>query len=497
MSIHDFPIPMVRLDGGSSMAWNGFMNLLLVLFLACLAFLLWRQKVLRSYARATKADLASEAEGRQQVEEDLRRTLAMFQLLQDVTSAVGMARSMEGALQSTLDIISGYTGWPVSHAFLAETSADGILRLRPCGIWHLESPREYEAFLRGAEPESIAMGKGLPGKAWSSRRAVWTNFIRDAHAPGICRRALQVGLTTSIAVAIFHDDELIAALEFFSPPIPDPDDTMVNALEGIAKQLGIVTERLQAEEAVEKLNRRLVEMNEEKNQFLGIASHDLKNPLNTIALTAELLMTGELNSEEIVEMGSRISKEAHRTALLIQKLLDVTAIESGRFNLRFGEVSLGELLLQIQGKYQERAARKGQQVVLDLGGGDTPVWADRDYLYEVIDNLMSNALKFMASGPPVRTVTLALSQQDGHGVLEVRDEGPGFTEADKVKIFGRFTKLSARPTGGEGSTGLGLAIVKKLVESMRGQVMLESQLGRGSTFRVSIPLAPDLAPPEV
>jgi signal transduction histidine kinase len=489
-----FPMAVALLDADSALAWRELLGLSLVGLAGFLAYLLWRHQALRAEARQAEANLAAEVEERQLVEEDLRRTLAMFQLLQDVTSAIGMARSLEEALQGTLDIISGYTGWPVAHAFLAETGEDGITRLRPCGIWHLENPRDYETFLHSAEPEALPMGKGLPGKAWSGHRVVWANFIQDIRETNLCRRALQVGLTTGIAVAIFHEEQLIAALEFFSPPIPDPDQTMLHALEGIAEQLGSVTERLQAEAAVEKLNHRLVELNEEKNQFLGIASHDLKNPLNTIGLTAELLMTGDLSREEIVEMGGLIAKEAHRTALLIQKLLDVTAIESGRFNLRFAEVSLGELLLQAQGKYQDRASQKGQQVVLDFGGGDVPVWADRDYLQEVVENLVSNALKFMAPGPPLRTVTLALGRQGGFGVLEVRDEGPGFTEEDKARAFGRFTKLSARPTGGEGSTGLGLAIVKKLVESMKGRVTLESQLGRGTTFRVSLPLAPEQNP---
>jgi signal transduction histidine kinase len=406
-----------------------------------------------------------------------------------------MARSLESALQSSLDIISGYTGWPVSHAFLAEADAEGNLRLRPTGIWHLESPHDYEPFLRRAEPDGIPMGKGLPGKSWSSRRVVWANFTQEVKPASICLRALEVGLTTGIAVAIFHEDQLIGALEFFSPPIPDPDETMLNALEALAEQLGIVTERLQAEEAVELLNLQLLELNEEKNQFLGIASHDLKNPLSSISLTADVLMEGGLSETEVMDMGRRISNEAHRTALLIQKLLDVTAIESGRFNLRFGEVSLGELLYETQAKFREQAQKKGQQLVLDFSGGDTVVWADRDYLQQVVENLVSNALKFMAPGPPLRTVSLALAQQAGCGVLTVRDEGPGFTEDDKAKAFGRFTKLTARPTGGEGSTGLGLAIVKKLVEGMKGQVTLESQLGRGTTFQVTLPLAAELEPP--
>jgi signal transduction histidine kinase len=217
----------------------------------------------------------------------------------------------------------------------------------------------------------------------------------------------------------------------------------------------------------------------------------LKNPLNSIGLVGELLMAGDLSQEEVMDMGKRISGEAHRTTELIQKLLDVTAIESGKFNLRFSEVSLGEILLHVETKYQELAVAKGQAIVLDFGGRDVLVWADREYLQEVLDNLLSNALKFMAPGPPVRQVSLKLKQDGAFGMVEIQDQGPGFSEEDRNKAFERFSKLSARPTGGESSTGLGLSIVRRLVEAMHGHVELQSQLGRGSVFTLTFPLAPE------
>ena len=191
---------------------------------------------------------------------------------------------------------------------------------------------------------------------------------------------------------------------------------MLNALAGVGEQLGRMAERLQAEEELAKLNRRLVELNEEKNQFLGIASHDLKNPLNSIALMGELLKSGELPPAEVAGMGRRIASEAQRTTQLIQKLLDVTAIESGRFNLKFGPGEPGRSCsLQVQAKYREPAEAKGQTIALDFGGRDVLVWADRDYLQEVLDNLVSNALKFMVPVPRA-PCTLRLKQDETCGI---------------------------------------------------------------------------------
>lgn len=437
-----------------------------------------------------REELERQVEERLEAEQTLRRTLTMFQLLQDVTSAAGTARSVEEAIQGSLDIICSYTGWPVAHAFYPAQAEGGAAQLQAAGIWHLESPHDYESFLRVGEQKPLALGKGLPGKAWSSRWVAWTRYLENPRSTAFFRRALEVGLTMGFAIPVFRDEELVCVLEFFSPPAPDPDGTMLNALAGVGEQLGRMAERLRAEEELALLNRRLVELNEEKNQFLGIASHDLKNPLNAIGLMGELLASGDLAPSEIADLGRRISGEAQRTTKLIQKLLDITAIESGRFNLRLGEVSLADALMHVQAKHLERAEAKGQAIALDFGGRDVLVWADPEYVQEILDNLVSNALTFMLPGPPLRTVTLALSMEGERGIVEVRDEGPGFSEGDREKAFGRFAKLSARPTGGEHSTGLGLSIVRRLVEAMHGTVELESQLGRGSCFRIALPLAP-------
>jgi signal transduction histidine kinase len=462
-----------------------------LLGLGLLAFRFCRSSLLRARLEAedrARQALAAQMEDRQEAEDTLRRTLIMFQLLQDVTAAAGTARSVEEAMQNTLDIICSFTGWPVAHVFYPVLPPNAAPRLKPTGIWHLEDPHDFEAFLRAGELKVLGMGKGLPGKAWSSRRVVWSRFTDDPHSAAFFLKALAVGLAMGFAIPVFKNEELVAVLEFFSPPAPDPGDTVLNSLTGVGEQLGRMAERLQAEEELEKLNRRLVELNEEKNQFLGIASHDLKNPLNGIGLVGELLKSGDLAPEEVVEMGRRISSETQRATRLIQKLLDVTAIESGQFNLKFGQVSLGEALMQVQAKYRERAKAKGQVIALDFGGRDVLVWTDREYLQEVLCNLVSNALKFMAPGPPVRAVALRLDEDDAGGIVEIQDEGPGFSEEDKHRAFDRFSKLTARPTGGEDSTGLGLSIVRKLVESLHGRVELESQLGRGARFRLRFPL---------
>lgn len=454
-----------------------------------LAAIAWQRRLRTRCRQRLETELLQQSDERQGVEDTLRRTLAMFQMLQDITAAAGAARSVEDSLQATLDIVCSYTGWPLAHALLPEESGDRPGALRATGIWHLENPREYEAFLSAEGRKALGLGKGLPGRAWSSRRVAWCRYTDDPESAQFFRRALEVGLAFGCALPVFHEDRMVAVLEFFSPPVPEPDETMLQALLGAGEQIGRIAARLEAGRELDQLNRRLLELNEEKNQFVAIASHDLKNPLNTLGLTGRMLAEEELPPGEVKGMGRRIADEAQRMTALIQKLLDVTAIESGRYNLRIGETGLGEAILRAQARFQEAAGAKGQAIALDLGGGEVLVRADPEYLQEIVDNLVSNALKFMPCGPPVHSVHLSIRAEAGQGVLEVRDEGPGFSAHDQARAFGRYVKLGARPTGGESSSGLGLFIIRKLVERMEGRVELDSHHGRGSTFRVSLPLA--------
>jgi signal transduction histidine kinase len=134
--------------------------------------------------------------------------------------------------------------------------------------------------------------------------------------------------------------------------------------------------------------------------------------------------------------------------------------------------------------YRPQAQAKHQTLHCSLPPGGLTVLADRDATLQVLDNLISNAIKY---SPHAKEIQVHLLSRDGHARLEVRDEGPGLTEADKSQLFGKFARLSARPTGDEASTGLGLSIVKRMVEASHGRIWCESEPGQGATFIVEWP----------
>jgi signal transduction histidine kinase len=240
-------------------------------------------------------------------------------------------------------------------------------------------------------------------------------------------------------------------------------------------------------ESVSEVNVRLKKLDAEKNEFLGVAAHDLKNPLSIVTGFAEMIASGRNRQTERDREDARyIIDAANRMIALITQLLDVNAIEQGRFPLDIEPCDLGDISKHVAESYSTAAANK--QISLYVAEPLMPaqVLADSKAVYRILDNLLSNAIKY---SPPGRDVFVRIRNLPAGAIWEVQDQGAGLTEADHARLFRKFTKLSARPTGGESSTGLGLSIVKMLAEQMKGSVECRSKAGEGATFAVRLPAA--------
>lgn len=230
-------------------------------------------------------------------------------------------------------------------------------------------------------------------------------------------------------------------------------------------------------------NEQLARLNQEKNEFLGIAAHDLKNPLTVIIGSAELLKMNGLPPAQSTKLAGNIVGAGQRMFQLIKDLLDANAIEQGKFTSNIERCDLRALAAECVANNQPHATRK--EIVICTEEGPA-IWgrADRNATMQILDNLISNAVKF---SPLKSTVQVQVSVEHGHVSINVKDQGPGLSDADQKKLFGKFARLTAQPTGGESSTGLGLSIVKKLAEAMAGTVFCRSVLGDGATFVLRLP----------
>ncbi len=254
----------------------------------------------------------------------------------------------------------------------------------------------------------------------------------------------------------------------------------------------LATERARREERekvideLTVLNSSLHEANRQKNEVIAIVAHDLKNPLAAILLCSETLdkYYSYLTKEDIQDKMSKIKLTAERMNLIILKLLDIQKLESGKAAFILQPTDVTAVIHFILEDYQDIAEKKNITINTAFADGTLSALSEQTALQEVVDNLVSNAIKYSHPGTHVHVRADADEQSIR---ISIQDQGPGLTDDDKKKLFGQFTRLSAKPTGGENSTGLGLSIVKRLVEMMSGRIWCESEHGKGATFIVELP----------
>jgi signal transduction histidine kinase len=243
----------------------------------------------------------------------------------------------------------------------------------------------------------------------------------------------------------------------------------------------------------EKLRQKAEEASRMKTELLGIVAHDLKNPLQSILGFALLIREKLEPNSDVYLMTQTILNAAERMMRIIDGLLKTAALEEGKVELNKTLYDMSRLVEEVVSCNQMQAQNKRQTLSFQAEP-NCMVLVDTDRMREVIDNLISNAIKYSPEGKTI-AVRVQHSKDDNDGgapsvLVSVRDEGQGLTEEDMKKLFGKFQRLSAQPTAGESSTGLGLAIVKQLVELHGGKVWAESEgKNKGSIFCVKLPSA--------
>lgn len=236
--------------------------------------------------------------------------------------------------------------------------------------------------------------------------------------------------------------------------------------------------------ALEEKNMELIKLNKAKSDFLSIAAHDLKNPLSVIQGMTSLLLESESLSSSSHEKIYSIMQSARRMLHIITELLNINRMEAKEIRLQKEICDLNQITQEMTKTILHLANRKRQKIEIDLSKERLPILVDKVYLSEIIENLISNAIKYSDFSKNIYIKTF----QDGSmNSVSIRDEGQGLTQEEQGHLFEKFARLSSKPTGGENSTGLGLFIVKKLTDAMEGKISCTSQKGEGSTFTLSFP----------
>ena len=252
-----------------------------------------------------------------------------------------------------------------------------------------------------------------------------------------------------------------------------------------------ITERREIEKELQRHSDQLQSVNTElerlagiKNQFIGMAAHDLRNPLITIRNASEVLLDDQRLNDSHLKLLKIIHSNSEYMLLLISDLLDVNQIDCGALRLNKVVVQVRSFLEEICETNMLIAKRKNTSIDLRVGDDTASSYFDPKRIQQVIENLLSNAIKFSSQGA---VVSLSAGIENKTLEIAIRDQGRGIPPAEVSQLFGAFHKLSSKATGGEKGTGLGLVIAKKIVELHGGTIEVESQEGVGSTFTVRLP----------
>jgi signal transduction histidine kinase len=239
-------------------------------------------------------------------------------------------------------------------------------------------------------------------------------------------------------------------------------------------------------ETSEKTNRLLEEATQQKSHMLSVASHDLKNPLQSIIGFSEILQD-ELENPEMKNMAGIIISSSRDMLKQINEILDAAAIESKNLKLNLKKVSVNEVVKEIIKNNNFRARQKKQILEISLMDNNYVI-ADDHWLKIALDNVVNNAIKY---SPTEKHILVSTQRVNGNVLIRIKDEGQGLTNEDLEKMFRRYQRLSAKPTGGESSTGLGLSIVKDIIDLHNGKIWAVKNPADGAEFIIQLPADPD------
>jgi signal transduction histidine kinase len=379
----------------------------------------------------------------------------------------------------------------------AATRAPGIVLYQPA----YDSNEWAATTARGIEPRAVS-------------RATMRDLMGDAkqsiHYHGDAGQAVRHQLHMSIAmpqglvlVPLRSGSKLVGVLGVVPGPQFGADER--TALDQAAPNLAIACERASAHhntrrlavevrqtaQRLEQLNTELDAAMKSKDQFLSNISHELRTPLNSIIGFTDLLLTEDLGAAAPLSAQQRdfletVARNGKHLLELINELLDLQRIAAGRMELKPEPFALAPLLAEAASSVQAQVQKHGHDLVVSPPPDDLRVHADRGRVRQILLNLLSNAIKFTPDGGRV-TLVAGAANGEAEARVAVTDTGIGIAPEDQIKLFKEFSQLDASASRKYEGTGLGLALSRRLVEMQGGEIGVESEIGKGSTFWFTLP----------
>jgi two-component system, NtrC family, sensor kinase len=412
---------------------------------------------------------------------------------QDLTRSVGELRALGEigqAISSTLDLQTVLSTIVARATQLSGTDA-GV-------IYEYDEPREVfvpratehldDEIVETMLATPVRKGEGATGRLAEGQEPIQVPDILAAPAESRVRAALvRAGYRALLAVPLVGEDRLLGGLTVIRKATGAFPPEVIELLRTFAAQSGLAIQNARLFLEIKDKSRQLEAASRHKSEFLANMSHELRTPLNAVIGFSEVLlqrMFGALNDKQDEYLKDIYASGQHLLSL-INDILDLSKIEAGRMELVPAPFHLPTALDTAVTLVRERAARHGITLELDLDSRLGELVGDERKVKQVLLNLLSNAVKFTPEGG---RITLKAGRRDGRVEISVTDTGIGIAPEDQAAVFEEFRQVGSDETRKQEGTGLGLTLAKKFVELHGGQIWVESEPGRGSTFTFTLPL---------
>jgi PAS domain S-box-containing protein len=388
-----------------------------------------------------------------------------------VTRVLSESATLAEARDGVIEALGRALGWQVGIAWLLDSEAEV---LRPTTLWASDEVDASE-FLEQTMSATLRRGEPLPGRVWETGEALWIDDLSREPAFSRAGAAMRAGLHASLSFPVISGSRFIGLAEFFSSEVERPDPELLTLLGTVGAQIGQFSERKRVELEADRL----------KDEFFALVSHELRTPLTSIIGYLELVLEDPADlspdARRFLQVVERNTSRLHR---LVGDLLFVAQVEAGRLSLDRERVGLAQTVTDSVEAARPRAEELDVSLRLRADAvGDCE--GDPDRIGQMLDNLVSNALKFTPAGG---AVDVYLTERGGRALIEVRDSGVGIPADEQPRLFQRFFRSSTATARAIPGVGLGLTISRAIVDAHGGSIDFESEEGRGTTFRVELPL---------
>ena len=347
------------------------------------------------------------------------------------------------------------------------------------------SPSEYDEYMQS---HPIEPDRGtIAGRVLLEGKPIHVPDVQTDPEYTIVGISTRTGFHTILGIPLLREGSPVGVIILGRKMVRPFTDKQIELATTFADQAGIAIENMRLFDEIQDKSQQLEIASQHKSQFLANMSHELRTPLNAILGYTELILDniyGE-TSEKMREVLERLQANGKHLLGLINDVLDLSKIEAGQLTLDLADYSLKDVVHTVFTAVESLATGKKLALTTDIAPGLPLGHGDERRLAQVLLNLVGNAIKFTDKGEVAIKTTVA----DGSFTVAVCDTGPGIAPSDQGKIFGEFQQADNAATKRKGGTGLGLSIAKRIIEMHGGRIWVESDVGKGSTFAFTIPVA--------